>query len=208
MFIIVLAENFDIDEEYTAKAYGLDRLSEVMNNVIPEAVQKTFVAVRKVNLELKKGRAQAVVATSAVAAAATGAVPIPFSDAAVLVPEQVAMLGGITAVFGIPLEKATITAIVSATIGTAGTTVLGKTIVANLVKFIPGAGSVVGGVISGTTAAALTAALGEAYIAIMIMLCKGELSVSDLSSEKGQNMMTQIFKQQLKVKRNKNGEPI
>lgn len=54
MFIIVLAENFDIDEEYTAKAYGLDRLSEVMNNVIPEAVQKTFVAVQKVNLELKK----------------------------------------------------------------------------------------------------------------------------------------------------------
>lgn len=105
MFIIVLAENFDIDEEYTAKAYGLDRLSEVMNNVIPEAVQKTFVAVQKVNLELKKGRAQAVVATSAVAAAATGAVPIPFSDAAVLVPEQVAMLGGITAVFGIPLGK-------------------------------------------------------------------------------------------------------
>ena len=130
-----------------------------------------------------------MVATSAVAAAATGAVPIPFSDAAVLVPEQVAMLGGITAVFGIPLEKATITAIVSATIGTAGTTVLGKTIVANLVKFIPGAGSVVGGVISGTTAAALTAALGEAYIAIMIMLCKGELSVSDLSSEKGQNTL-------------------
>lgn len=204
----VLAEDYNIDEEYTAKAYGLDRLSEIMNSVIPEAVQKTFIAVQKASIDLKKGKAQAVVATSAVAAAATGAVPIPFSDAAVLVPEQIAMLGGITAVFGLPIEKGTIAAIVSATIGTAGTTVLGKTIVANLVKLIPGVGSVVGGVISGATAAALTAALGEAYIIIMIMISKGELSVSDLSTEKGKKEITEIFTNQLKIKRDKNGKPI
>ena len=186
----------------------MDRLSEIMNSVIPEAVQKTFIAVQKASIDLKKGKAQAVVATSAVAAAATGAVPIPFSDAAVLVPEQIAMLGGITAVFGLPIEKGTIAAIVSATIGTAGTTVLGKTIVANLVKLIPGVGSVVGGVISGATAAALTAALGEAYIIIMIMISKGELSVSDLSTEKGKKEITEIFTNQLKIKRDKNGKPI
>lgn len=58
--------------------------------------------------------------------------------------------------------------IISATIGTAGTTVLGKTIAANLIKLIPAVGSIVGGIIS----AALTAALGEAYIAIMVMVCK------------------------------------
>ena len=203
----VLAEDYDIDEDYTAKAYGLDRLSEIINNVIPEAVQKTFVAVQKVNLELKKGRAQAVVATSAVAAAATGAVPIPFSDAAILVPEQIAMLGGITAVFGIPIEKGTIAAIVSATIGTTSTTVLGKTIVANLIKFIPGIGSVAGGVISGATAAALTAALGEAYIIVMLMICKGQLSLSDLNTEKGQQEINKIFTDRLKIKRNAKGEP-
>lgn len=204
----VLAENYDINEKCTVKAYGLDRLSEIMNCVIPDVVQKTFVAVQKVNLELKKGRAQAVVATSAVAAAAMGAVPIPFSDAAVLVPEQIAMLGGITAVFGIPIEKGTITAIVSATIGTAGTTVLGKTIVANLIKFIPGIGSVAGSVISGSTAATLTIALGEAYIIIMTMIYKGELSVSELSSDKGKKEITRIFTDRLKMKRDKNGEVI
>lgn len=204
----VLAENYEIDDEYTAKAYGLERLSEVMNNVIPDAVQKTFIAVQKVNLELKKGKAQAVVASSAVAAAATGAVPIPFSDAAVLVPEQIAMIGGITAIFGVPMDQGTVMAIISATIGTAGTTVLGKTIVANLIKLIPAVGSVVGGVISAATAAALTAALGEAYIAIMVMVCKGDLSITDLKSEKGKAEITRIFTEQLKVKRDKNGEPI
>lgn len=204
----VLAENYEIDDEYTAKAYGLERLSEIMNNVIPDAVQKTFIAVQKVNLELKKGKAQAVVASSAVAAAATGAVPIPFSDAAVLVPEQIAMIGGITAIFGVPMDQGTVMAIISATIGTAGTTVLGKTIAANLIKLIPAVGSVVGGVISAATAAALTAALGEAYIVIMVMVCKGDLSIADLKSEKGKAEITRIFTEQLKVKRDKNGEPI
>lgn len=204
----VLAENYEIDDEYTAKAYGLEHLSEIMNNVIPDAVQKTFIAVQKVNLELKKGKAQAVVASSAVAAAATGAVPIPFSDAAVLVPEQIAMIGGITAIFGVPMDQGTVMAIISATIGTAGTTVLGKTIAANLIKLIPAVGSVVGGVISAATAAALTAALGEAYIAIMVMVCKGDLSITDLKSEKGKAEITRIFIEQLKVKRDKNGEPI
>lgn len=202
----VLAENYTIDEEFTAKAYGLDRLSEIMNSVIPDAVKKTFIAVQKANLELKKGKAQAVVATSAVGAAAIGAVPIPFSDAAILIPEQIAMLGAITAVFGVQMEKGSIIAIVSATIGTAGATVLGKTIVANLIKLIPVAGSTVGGVISGSTAAALTVALGEAYIAIMEKVCKGELSLADLNTDKGKKEVKEIFIKKLKVKRNKSGE--
>ena len=204
----VLAENFDIDDEYTAKAYGLDRLSEIMHSVIPDAVQKTFVAVQKANLELKKGKAQAVVLTSAVAAAATGAVPIPFSDAALLIPEQITMLASITAVFGIPINKGTIAAIVSATIGTSGTTVLGKTIVANLIKLIPGAGSVAGGAISGATAAALTSALGGAYIIVMMMICKGEMSLAELDTDKGKKEVTKIFMEQLKVKRNNKGKAI
>lgn len=203
----VLAENYDIDEQYTAKAFGLDKLSEVMNNVIPEAVRKTFIALQIANIELKKGKAQAVVAASAATAAATGAVPIPFSDAALLVLEQVAMLAGITAVFGIPVEKATLVALISATIGTAGTTVLGKTIVTNLIKFIPGVGSVIGGAISGATAATLTAALGEAYIVLLIKVCKGEMKFADIGTEAGRAEITKIFTEQLKIRRNSEGRP-
>ncbi|MBV1819901.1 DUF697 domain-containing protein [Clostridium cochlearium] len=204
----VLSEDYDIDEDYTAKAYGLDKLSEIMNSVIPEAVQKTFVAVQCANLDLKKGKAQAVVVASAVAAAVTGAVPIPFSDAALLIPEQITMLGSITAVFGVPMEKATLVAIVSGTMGTAGTTVLGKAVVSGLLKLIPGAGSAVGGAISAATAATLTSALGEAYIIILIKVCKGEMSLADLGTNRGKQEITKIFKEQLKVKRDKNGVPV
>ena len=85
---------------------------------------------------------------------------------------------------------------------------MGKTIVANLLKFIPGIGSVAGGVISGATAAALTAALGEAYIIIMVMMCKGELSIADLNTEKGKQEVREIFTCQLKLKRDKDGKVI
>lgn len=198
----VLAADYPIDDEYVAKAYGLDRLAEVTYSVVPEALQKTFVAVQKANLELKRKKAQAVVATAMTAAAATGAAPIPFSDAALLVPAQISMLAGITAVFGLPIEKGTIAAILSSTIGTTGTTVLGKTVVANLLKFIPGVGSAAGGVISGGTAATLTAALGEAYISIMLMICKGDLKLSELDTAEGKQKVQQIFTKELKISRN------
>lgn len=202
----VLAENYEIDEEYTAKAYGLDTLSEVMYSVIPEAVRNTLVAVQKANIKMKSNKAQAIVATSAAMAAATGAIPIPFSDAVLLVPEQIAMLASITAVFGLPVEKSTITAVVSATLGTAGTTVLGKTVVTGILKCIPGVGSVVGGAISGSIAAAITAALGEAYIGIMVLISNGEMDISDLESDEGKSAMEKMFKERLSIKRDKEGK--
>lgn len=41
---------------------------------------------------------------------------------------------------------------------------VGKTIVSNLLKFIPVAGTLVGGAVSASTAVALTEALGHAYV--------------------------------------------
>lgn len=195
----VLAEDYPIDDEYVAKAYGLDRLAEVTYNAVPEALQKTFVAVQKSNLELKTKKAHGVVAAAAGVSAVTGAAPIPFADAAVLVPGQIGMLARITAVFGLPIEKGMIAAIVSSTIGTASTTILGKTVVANLLKFIPGAGSVAGGIISGSAAAALTTALGEAYISIMLMICKGEFGLEELATDAGKQKVSQIFMEKLKL---------
>ena len=204
----VLAQEVELDEGYVVKPYGLDRLVAVMLNAIPEALQKTLVAIQRVNLEAKKLKAHAIVAAASAAAAATGAAPIPFSDAALLVPAQITMLSSITVAFGIPMEKAALTAVISATVGTAGATVLGKTIVSNLIKFIPGVGSVVGGVISGATAAALTAALGETYIAILEQVCKGGRKLADLSTEQGRKDMADMFARQLSLKRDSNGNPL
>lgn len=197
----VLAQDMDFDDEYVARAFGLDTLVEVMSAALPSELQDTLQNMQKVSLESKKKMSQAAVATAVAAAAATGASPIPCSDAALLIPVQVSMIAGITAIFGMDISKSFLTAFVSSTIGTAGATVLGKTAVANLLKMIPGVGSVAGGAISGSTAGLLTAALGEAYIGIMEMVFKGDMKLEDLYSEDGKSKMQEIFKKELKTKR-------
>ncbi len=199
--IPVLAEDYEIEDLGIAKAYGLDVLIKVMGEALPDELMDTLQNVQIVALDEKKRHAQAAVATAALAAAGEGAAPIPFSDCALLVPTQLTMIASITVIFGFDVNKSIITALLSSTIGAGGATVLGKTVVSNLLKFIPGAGTVAGGAISAGTAGVITAALGEAYIGIMELVFKGDMSLDDLGTKKGKETMSTFFKEQLKVKR-------
>lgn len=199
----VLAQDMEFDEEYIARAYGLDRLIDVMAEVLPSELQNTLQNVQKASLESKKKASQGVIAAAVAGSFGEGFAPIPFSDAALLVPTQVGMIAGITVIFGMDISKSFLTSFVSATIGSAGATVLGKTIVSNLLKLIPGVGTVAGGMISGTTAGLLTTALGEAYLLLMEMVYKGEINKEDLYTEEGQAAMTKLFKEELRKNRKK-----
>ena len=197
----VLAQDMDFDEEYIARAYGLDQLIDIMAEVLPDGLQNTLQNVQKVSLESKKRAAQAVVATAVAGSFGEGFALIPFSDAALLVPTQVGMIAGITVIFGLDISKSFLTSFASTTIASAGAMVLGKVIVSNLLKLIPGAGTIAGGMISGTTAGLLTTALGEAYIKIMEMVYKGEINKEKLCSAYGQKEMTRLFKEELEKKK-------
>lgn len=199
--IPVLAEDYEIEDLGTAKSYGLDVLIKVMGEALPEELMETLQNVQIACLEEKKRRAQAAVATAAVVAAGEGAAPIPFSDCALLIPTQVGMIASITVIFGFEVNKSIITALLSSTIGAGGATLLGKTIVTNLLKFIPGAGTIAGGAISAGTAGVITAALGEAYIGIMELVFKGEMSIDEIGTKKGKETMTALFKQNLSRKK-------
>jgi uncharacterized protein (DUF697 family)/GTPase SAR1 family protein len=197
----VLAQDMDFDEEYIARAYGLDRVIDVMTEVLPNELQNTLQNVQKASLDSKKRAAQAVVAAAVAGSFGEGFAPIPFSDAALLIPTQVGMIAGITVIFGLDISKSFLTSFVSATIGSAGATIFGKITVSNLLKFIPGVGTVAGGFISGTTAGLLTTALGSAYIMIMEMVYKGEINKENLYTAEGQKEMTRLFKEELKKKK-------
>ncbi|MFZ0041559.1 MAG: DUF697 domain-containing protein, partial [Solirubrobacteraceae bacterium] len=127
--------------------------------ILPKAVKGAFVNAQGVVISLKVKYARAVVAASAAASAAVGAAPIPVSDAVILMPVQVGMLGGITAVFGIEMSAQSTTRLIVGLIGEGGVTQVGRQMAAGLLKVIPGATLVNAGV-----ASALTVALGEAYI--------------------------------------------
>lgn len=137
-------------------------------------------------------------ATAALAAAGEGAAPLPFADCAMMIPTQLGMIASITVIFGFNVSKSIITALLSSTIGSGGATVLGKTVVSNILKLIPGAGSILGGAISAGTAGVITAALGEAYIGVMELVFKGDMSLDDLSTSKGRETMSKLFKKKLK----------
>lgn len=99
------------------------------------------------------------------------------------------------------MNKSIITVLLSSTIGSGGAALLGKTVVSNLLKFIPGIGTIDGGAILAGAAGVITAALGEAYIGIMEIVLNGEMNINDLSTKKGKDTMTKMFQQQLSVKR-------
>mgnify|MGYP005769033511 FL=1 len=197
----VLAEDYEIDEEYVAKSYGLDVLIHVMGEALPDELMDTLQNVQIASLAEKKKRAQAAIATATLAAAGGGAAPIPFSDCALLIPTQLGMIASITVIFGFDINKSILTAFLSSTLGSGGATLLGKTVVSNLVKFIPGIGTAAGGAISAATAGILTAALGEAYIGIMTMVFNGEMEIDDLDTKRGKDQMAALFKHELKKKR-------
>ena len=194
----VLAQDMNFDDEYIAKAYGLDKLVDVMSEALPSELQDTLQNLQKASLESKKRHAHAAIVTACAVAFGEGFAPIPFSDSALLIPTQVTMIASITAIFGLEVNKSLMAGFVSSTIGSAGATVLGKTLVANILKLIPGAGTGVGGAISGSTAALLTTALGEAYIVVMEKIFKGEMKSEDLYTKEGQTLVKEMFKKELK----------
>jgi uncharacterized protein (DUF697 family)/GTPase SAR1 family protein len=158
------------DDGHVLPPMNLEALVEWTMGVVPEGQKNAFAAAQKVALRHKQARSHAIVAASATSAAAVGAAPIPFSDAILIVPIQISMLAGISAVFGLPLDSAFLTTLVSSTLAGAGGTIAGRAIVGSLLLLVPGAGPILKGVISGGTAIAFTTAFGEAYIAALSFL--------------------------------------
>lgn len=113
------------------------------------------------------------------------------------------MISAITVIFGLEINKTFLTAFVSSTLGSGGATIIGKTIVSNILKFLPGVGTSIGSVISGTTAGLVTTALGEAYLILMEQIYKGEINRDALNSSEGQKQMNKLFKEQLSAQNNK-----
>ncbi len=190
--LCVLAEDV-VDDDFTRKAYGLEELVDATTNALPELIQKSFINAQKVNIQAKRKLAEAIVKTTVMANFGVGFVPVPLSDAVVLVPAQIAMIAGITSVYGISVSKALISSTLTALIGTSAATLTGKLVVASLLKLIPGI-NIATGMISGGTAAALTMSLGKTYIILMEKIFRGELKESEIGSEKTMKMLQDIFK--------------
>lgn len=153
---------------------GLDRLLELSFRYLPEGVWQAFNNAQHVDIDRKIEAATRWANRYVKTTFGVGFMPIPFSDASVLVPMQIGMLAHITAIFGISLDKGKIASIIAAIGGTGGATYLGRYIVSNTLKLIPGIGTMAGGLISGATASILTTALARSYIHVLSVIAKRE----------------------------------
>ncbi|MBR2524338.1 MAG: 50S ribosome-binding GTPase [Clostridiales bacterium] len=188
--IPVLADEYEFDEDITIPPYGVDTLTDKMAEILPESVRNTFIALESASLTLKLKIAKSAVNTASLAAAVTAAIPVPLADTAVLIPDQIAMLTGITLAFGFKLNKETTDSLITGTMNAIGPTVLGKQMRFSLLKFIPG----VGHVISGTTAATIMESLGLTYIKLITMVYTGEIKMQEVNTPEGKKMIQRMFK--------------
>ena len=156
---------------------------------------------KQLNDELKRleiiemnEKADNAVAVAVAATAATGAIPIPFADDPLLIGEQVTLCG----IYGMDIGKDGLKMLATTALGAGGATIVGKTIATNLLKFIPGAGSIAGGAISAGTAGVVTLAMGKAFIEVCKLVKLGKLSEKDVLSSQGVSIMKDQFKEQMK----------
>lgn len=193
----LLAEPKQIIGNFNVPAYGLNTLVQLTFDVLPEATRKAFVNAQKSDITLKVNEAKKWSMGFIASSFGVGFTPIPFSDAIVLSGMQMTLIAKITNIFGFPNSRALIQTIISAIAGTGTATLIGKSLVSNILKFIPGVGTITGGLISGTVASSLTTALAFAYIKVCEKLSEVD-DLNELTHQDIAKMVKEQFAKELK----------
>ncbi len=152
--------DFTLEEDgYTPVFYGLEAFTEALTALLPEAESRTIYQLLEGSAgkqigELYRDVGRRYIVPFSIMAATLAAVPLPFATMPVLTALQVAMIGAIGQLYGQTLSPSQAGGVVSAIAGGFLAQAIGR----ELIKFIPGLGSV----IAASWAAAYTWALGEA----------------------------------------------
>lgn len=138
---------------------------------LEESVRIAFLCAAKGIIEEKLTAGRTIALHHIAAAATIAASPIPFSDAPLLLSNQATLVGRLASLWDLPSIK---TAISSAIPGQIVSTI-GRSLAGNLIKMIPGAGSVVGGAINATVASTMTAGIGYGINEMFAKMKRDEL---------------------------------
>jgi uncharacterized protein (DUF697 family)/GTP-binding protein EngB required for normal cell division len=153
-----------IFEASTDPTVGLkiDPLIDWAYENLDSALREGFASAAKSGIKQKRAESFKVVAQHAASAAAAAASPIPFSDAPLLVANQITMIARLASIWDLPAIKS----FAAGGIFSQVISQLGRTLAGNLLKLIPAAGSLAGGLINASVASTLTGAIGYAVTEI------------------------------------------
>lgn len=150
------------------------------NAIDDEDLRRSFISAQMRDLDAKRNEAKKIIAAATVTAAAIGASPIPFSDAPLLVGDQVIMASKIIDVYGLSSLASISRSLLSSSI----ISQVGRSLSANLLKLIPVVGQVVGGIVNAGVASAVTGAVGTAISEICYVNVKKVLNGESVAWEK------------------------
>ena len=167
----VRALQIEDDEGNLKKVKGLDMLVSKTYFLAPQAKRNAFgrkqIYDKAMQRQERKKRADSIINRYTAAASTVAASPIPFSDIAILLPTQAAMIVHISSIYDLELSLESAKKLSLAFGAVVGVGFAARAVAANLVKFIPVVGSVAGGVINAGVAGTMTKLMGEAYIAYL-----------------------------------------
>lgn len=144
--------------------WNVEEAAAAIHGALPDEASVEAVRALAVPVELRRELARTVVNHCAAAAVTVGLMPVPFSDAIVLMPLQGVMVSGVAYLAGQPWDRRAALEWLGS-VGVMGGAAFGLRWGAQqLVKLIPGAGTLV----SGSVAGAGTLAIGRSAIAYFV----------------------------------------
>ena len=174
--IPVVAMTYRLNDQAFAPPEGITELIDATNELLPEGIKAADKDISKYRLDRRRAFAHSAVGVATASAAAVGAVPIPFPDAAILTPLEMAEVHTISRIYGVAKDEDLIK--LADTIVAAGTVSNAAKAAVNALKAIPGvnaAASVVNAFIAGS----IVAAIGESSVYAFEQISSGDRSIAD-----------------------------
>lgn len=173
----VVASPYVISEDIVVPPEGVTELISAINELLPEGIQASKTDINTYNLSRKRVMAHSATVACTGIGVAIGAVPIPFPDAALLIPTETTMINLLAKIYDIKQDeksKQFFNSIVEV-----GTVSLAARSLITALKAIP-AINIGASVLNAVIAGVFVAAIGEGTIYAFEQIYVGNKSVEDI----------------------------
>jgi len=175
--IPVVASTYVLNDTAFAAPEGIAELIDITNNCLPEGIKAADRDINTFKLKRKNVLSQSLIGTVTTAGVVVGAIPIPFADAAILTPIEIAEVNALAGIYEIGKSEESknfINSIIE--VGTVGTAA--KALI-SAIKAIPGI-NIAGAVLNAVIAGSIVCTIGETSRYLFEQVYLGKKTVDDI----------------------------
>ncbi|MGN0475365.1 MAG: YcjF family protein [Acutalibacteraceae bacterium] len=196
--IPVVASTYVLNESAYAAPEGIIELIDATNELMPEGVKAYEKDIAAFKLNRKRAMAHGLVGVSTTAGVVVGVAPIPFADALILSPIEIAEVNALAQIYGINKNEES-KQFLNSIIEVGTVSAAAKTAISAL-KAIPGI-NIGASALNALIAGSIVAALGEGTIYAFEQVYLGKKSVSDIDWVKNfmESKLSSQFVENVKV---------